>query len=320
MSRELIARTIADVVGARPYQLRSGWPSEINVTLDGVAFPLILLHVAPLTTHSRGIPGEIRVQPPGQNRPVEARGGAVPMIIGRSTNGLLVGIDAYSRIGRVERWSVTFREQLIQAAERDRWAVTERMLETGIVERIYAFHPSLFPVYAEMVRNRVALTAQALAPIISGTGLMEDPADASASRRARRAASILVRQASFTKHVVAAYGARCALCELPLGLVSGAHILPVAAPHSTDVIGNGICLCDTHHRAFDKHLLYIDPDTLAVTWHPRVLAERTRDPAVHRFLSSTAPVLRAAAGTPGSDFFRARYTWFAEQYSWVAGT
>jgi len=43
-----------------------------------------------------------------------------------------------------------------------------------------------------------------------------------------------------------------------LRLIEAAHILPVGAEGSTDLVTNGICLSPTYHRAFDRALIYLD--------------------------------------------------------------
>ena len=43
-----------------------------------------------------------------------------------------------------------------------------------------------------------------------------------------------------------------------LKLLDAAHILPVGADGSTDLVTNGIALSPTYHRAFDHGLIYLD--------------------------------------------------------------
>ncbi len=92
--------------------------------------------------------------------------------------------------------------------------------------------------------------------------------------------------------MMAAYEDRCALCGLGIGLVEGAHILPVGAQGSPDAVWNGVALCRNHHRAFDTHRIYVDPDTLAVKQHRSILKIAQTDPAVRLFSEGTAASLR----------------------------
>ena len=68
-----------------------------------------------------------------------------------------------------------------------------------------------------------------------------------------------LREISFRRRVMTAYGQRCAMCGIQLRLLDGAHILPAAHPDSTDQTCNGIALCALHHRAFDRAFVAFDP-------------------------------------------------------------
>jgi putative restriction endonuclease len=46
--------------------------------------------------------------------------------------------------------------------------------------------------------------------------------------------------------------------RVQLRLVDAAHILPVGAPGSVDLVRNGVALSPTYHRAFDAGLIYLD--------------------------------------------------------------
>lgn len=70
--------------------------------------------------------------------------------------------------------------------------------------------------------------------------------------------SRLSRAADFRHRVLFAYGNRCAVTRVQLRLVDAAHILPVGAPGSSDLVSNGIALSPTYHRAFDAGLIYLD--------------------------------------------------------------
>jgi putative restriction endonuclease len=89
------------------------------------------------------------------------------------------------------------------------------------------------------------------------------PADVDAAalpghRRTLQVTLRALRDSRFTRRVLAAYQHRCAACGLQLGLLEGAHILPVGHPESTDVVTNGVSLCALHHRAYDRSLIAFD--------------------------------------------------------------
>lgn len=70
--------------------------------------------------------------------------------------------------------------------------------------------------------------------------------------------NIASRNARFSRAVLSAYDNRCAVTRMQLKIVDAAHILPVSAPNSYDIVPNGIALSPTFHRAFDNRLIYLD--------------------------------------------------------------
>ncbi|HEX5716042.1 MAG TPA: HNH endonuclease, partial [Thermoanaerobaculia bacterium] len=140
------------------------------------------------------------------------------------------------------------------------------------------------------------------------------------AERARRGVSALVRRAQFGKEVVEAYGGRCALCGLNFGLVEGAHIYPVQAPGSKDAVWNGLALCGNHHAAFDRHLVWIEPDERSVKIHPTLLSAVSGDQTARQFVESTLPRLRSPAShkqEPHADMFNQRYGFYQMKYDWA---
>lgn len=86
--------------------------------------------------------------------------------------------------------------------------------------------------------------------------------DAPERRYALRLVKQRLHQASFRDSVLAAYGQRCAISNLPdVNLIDAAHIMADADELlGQPVIANGISLSKLHHAAFDRHLIGIDPD------------------------------------------------------------
>ena len=67
-------------------------------------------------------------------------------------------------------------------------------------------------------------------------------------------------QARFHFGVFMRYGPSCAVCSLDVPQVLDTpHVVPVAARGTNDP-RNGLVMCATHHRAFDSHLLGLNPD------------------------------------------------------------
>ncbi len=69
-----------------------------------------------------------------------------------------------------------------------------------------------------------------------------------------------LRANDFARRVLGAYGHRCAMCDVQLKLIDGAHILPVGHEDSTDTTNNGVALCALHHRAYDRGLVTFGTD------------------------------------------------------------
>ncbi|MEO0557615.1 MAG: YDG/SRA domain-containing protein [Bacteroidota bacterium] len=78
--------------------------------------------------------------------------------------------------------------------------------------------------------------------------------------------SRIIRDTSVTRGVKKLYRFRCQVCreriETPSGpYAEAAHIRPLGRPHNgPDVIGNALCLCPTHHAAFDLYAFTISDD------------------------------------------------------------
>jgi putative restriction endonuclease len=82
-------------------------------------------------------------------------------------------------------------------------------------------------------------------------------------KRARTTAQRM-GQARFRFDVLRRYDPTCSLCEIRvLDVLDTPHVVPVADRGSNDP-RNGLVMCATHHRAFDAHLVGIEPETLDV--------------------------------------------------------
>jgi hypothetical protein len=80
----------------------------------------------------------------------------------------------------------------------------------------------------------------------------------------RRNTKVRPNQVRFRFHVFKRYGNGCAVCEIRHpNLLEAAHLCPVEYDGSDDA-RNGLVFCLTHHRAFDKALFKIKPDTFDV--------------------------------------------------------
>lgn len=115
-------------------------------------------------------------------------------------------------------------------------------------------------------------------------------------------------QARFAFDTLLRYGTRCAFCDIDAPQVlTAAHIRPVAK-RGPDDARNGLVLCASHHMAFDKGLIRIDPDTLAV----RVALEV----GVHR-LSVTRQDLNHLQRQPTTIELRWRAEYYKPYAAWT---
>lgn len=101
-------------------------------------------------------------------------------------------------------------------------------------------------------------------------------------RRIVTTVNVASRNARFARAVISAYDNRCAVTRLQLKLVDAAHILPVSAPNSYDVVPNGIALSPTFHRAFDNRLIYLD-DELCLRLNNKAYSELRSQGLVNGF-------------------------------------
>ncbi|WP_151087412.1 HNH endonuclease [Hymenobacter baengnokdamensis] len=99
-----------------------------------------------------------------------------------------------------------------------------------------------------------------------GRQMLEEPAAVYRRVDVADEEEVLVRSAGFSRGVMKAYQTTCAVSGLQLVSTTGAaplldacHIIPWAVSHD-DSIGNGLALCPNLHRAFDRHLFWIDGD------------------------------------------------------------
>ena len=75
-----------------------------------------------------------------------------------------------------------------------------------------------------MIRAGVDIAPTTVAAAAEAAGLLNDDSG-QAGDRARRTVSVYVRDAKFSGSVMEAYDYRCAMYEVGIGLVAGAHIV-----------------------------------------------------------------------------------------------
>lgn len=161
--------------------------------------------------------------------------------------------------------SIQLRQAALDQAVVDGFAVHSKDSD----ELAIAFRPDFLSAYAANLESlhacgQVPQEANRLDEVGRSTESVEDEVVARQFAEPRRRSVLSVRRSlreiSFRRRVLTAYGQRCAMCGIQLRLLDGAHILPVAHPDSTDETCNGIALCALHHRAFDRAFVAFDPE------------------------------------------------------------
>jgi hypothetical protein len=309
----LVGLSVCSVIDAR-----DGWPGLIRLQLPSGPVSLAA-HVGEIGLSHRDRDNvERRFQNPGKGRPMSAPDGAFPVLLGlwEGPRGpLLVGMEATVRMSRETRQSLFIPLSLLERAEVSGWA--EQISGSG--ELLIAFHPALLPVYVEARRAEVALPTQEMADIAEAAGLMPT-GDERPEERARRLAWSLVRRRALARRVIEAYDGLCAMCDLDLGLVEGAHIYPAEAPASPDEVWNALALCCNHHAAFDQHRVWIEPRSREIVVHSEILTQAGRNLACRSFVDTIRRELRQprrAKLAPRGDMFTRRYQYYGDRYSWA---
>jgi hypothetical protein len=229
---------------------------------------------------------------------------------------VLVAAEPEIRFGNTKRFSVLFPERLFREAQQFGWAEPYRNNNGNLH---WSFLPPLLPTFIELHQANAQVEAREIQVAAVSSGLVDQPTRPAAAR-ARQAMTRLVRDAAFGQLVVTAYDKRCAMCGLNLGLVSGAHILPVAATQSVDEVWNGLALCENHHRAFDKHCMWADPKSRKLKIHPGILQRAEKSAQSMAFVKSTFSRLSdplSNTDLPRPEMFTERYDYFDDAYNWA---
>ena len=102
-----------------------------------------------------------------------------------------------------------------------------------------------------------------------------------------------LRESSFTRRVLTAYGFRCAFTGIHLKLSDAAHILPVKIAGSTDETSNGIALSPSYHRAYDRGLVTLDEEYRVIISEERMeqLKEAGLDGGKFKFTRALRPMI-----------------------------
>lgn len=113
------------------------------------------------------------------------------------------------------------------------------------------------------------------------------------------------RNPRFKFEVIKRHGGVCAVTGLSvIEMLDGAHVVPVAVG-GVDDPRNGLLLSASHHRAYDKHLWCINPDSLRIETSPK-------GPSLQemKFLHRDVEHLAEVGALPHSDALEIRFEIF----------
>lgn len=186
----------------------------------------------------------------------------------------------------------------LERARDEGFASQTRGLSESGREIVVAFRASLVSTYLEVLPDlRVAIVgaSDAVTGQVATEGYDPAPEDLPADTERRvaiRQVAQRVRDARFRSRVLAAYGDRCAFCDLDLGLIEAAHIHPVS-DGGPDQIVNGVAACPTHHRALDRGLLVVQDDLTITVNTKRAAVLSFSAPDLEALTIGLRPSLRA---------------------------
>jgi len=114
---------------------------------------------------------------------------------------------------------------------------------------------------------------ESVTPLLSAMEEDESPFALTAEpSKKKREINVRDDQPGFKFRVLRRYGPKCAVCSIRFPeLLDAAHIREIRHKGSNDA-RNGIVLCATHHRAFDRGLFWIEPDSLRIIVTPGTLS------------------------------------------------
>jgi len=226
--------------------------------------------------------------------------------------------DDYSDDGLVYHFPSTKRHPSSDANEIESARQAHRLALPIFVVLTNSKNQSLRDVrvaYIEAVDegNKTLLITFVEEPIDVIEGELEDSAEfdpfGAMPARVMREVAMRPNQQRFKANLARVYGHVCAVCDLATAaLIDAAHLVPKGAGGSDDA-RNGLPLCANHHRAFDRFLWRIDPETWAITYAPgvdRTALRITRDDLMHLATRPHKESVRAFYETKDALAFIAR--------------
>lgn len=259
-------------------------PRKFAVTVDerGLVVWIYLWTVTP--GGRKALPHELRIQMTAVEAPLEANPDGPTLLMGyEPTRDVFAGFDFQRhRNFTPGSPSIQVHQDVLTNAATQGIAFGRR----GSGDIVVGIRPDMILFYAEHARTLHTRggdeeTIPILERVAAGERVTKREIEQLPGPRRRLVITVerYQRSSTFKESVLRAYDHRCAVTGAQLKLVEAAHVLPVAAPGSTDEVSNGLALSPTYHRAFDAGLFYIDADHVTHVNEARVEQLRTLERA-----------------------------------------
>jgi putative restriction endonuclease len=255
----------------------SGWsaiilnrehPFRINATREADITRQLLVYIWNVTpggpTGIRPV-GEYRIQLTGVSPPLRIEPNCQTLLLGwYEALGVFAGYDVGHHVTfSVRSPSIQVREGTLEQAIQHGLAFQSR----GNNEVVAAFAPDQFMNYVlqqhPLHRFRRPPEVEILQTASTGNEPPTEDIEVIVPRERQETVRTVIewsRRRDFRIRVLNVYGHRCSVCQIQLGLVEAAHIIPVGAPGSNDLTCNGLALCPLHHDAYDDALVGVRGD------------------------------------------------------------
>ena len=130
---------------------------------------------------------------------------------------------------------------------------------------------------------------------------------------------VFVRGGVFKRQVPLVYNNTCCISGLRVettvnaSLIDACHIVPFSQSHD-DTISNGLALCPTLHRAFDRGLVAIDPGNYSVLVSKRFSEPVTSTYSIHQFDGQKIHLPQNSQFHPGQNNLEEHLARFSDNF------
>jgi len=212
--------------------------------------------------------------------------------------GVFVGFDFYKHNGKLGYSpSIQIREENLRRALLNGFSACDR----GNGEIAIAFRPDFFVEYIINLESLHKIgesrkEIEIVEEVVSGNLEVNSQEIHNLSKPRRTFITNLnkkLRDNSFKRRVLNAYGNQCAFSGLQLKLVDAAHIVPVTSEKSTDETSNGVALSALYHRAYDRGFIAFNEKYQIVVNEKEMnkLKSIGFDGGMDKFIKSVKPIM-----------------------------